>query len=224
MIKTGDEYRESINTGREIYIDGEQVHDVTKHPMFKPIVDVRARIYDLAHEAATQDVMSYVDDERRAQRDRQQNAADPTGLAGQAPRRRPGAGRGARRGDPRRRRDHRRDVGALRRPGRAQRGGSALRREHPASCAAGGHRGPVPHVGQHRSQGRPLEAAAGSGSRHAAARGEGDRRRHHRARRQVRDRRAYANQAFTKPTIANWGDAKLSDYAVGFIATSPRRA
>lgn len=27
---------------------------------------------------------------------------------------------------------------------------------------------------------------------------------------------AYANQAFTKPTIANWGDEKLSDYAVGF--------
>jgi 4-hydroxyphenylacetate 3-monooxygenase len=29
---------------------------------------------------------------------------------------------------------------------------------------------------------------------------------------------AYANQAFVKPTIANWGDEKLSDYAVGFIA------
>ena len=29
---------------------------------------------------------------------------------------------------------------------------------------------------------------------------------------------AYANQAFVKPTIANWGDNKLSDYAVGFIA------
>jgi 4-hydroxyphenylacetate 3-monooxygenase len=28
---------------------------------------------------------------------------------------------------------------------------------------------------------------------------------------------AYANQAFAKPTIANWGDAELSDYAVGFI-------
>ena len=28
---------------------------------------------------------------------------------------------------------------------------------------------------------------------------------------------AYANQAFVKPTIANWGDAELSDYAVGFI-------
>ena len=29
---------------------------------------------------------------------------------------------------------------------------------------------------------------------------------------------AYANQAFLKPTIANWGDCKLSDYALGFIA------
>ena len=28
---------------------------------------------------------------------------------------------------------------------------------------------------------------------------------------------AYANQAFTKPTIANWGNEKLSDYAVGFV-------
>jgi 4-hydroxyphenylacetate 3-monooxygenase len=30
---------------------------------------------------------------------------------------------------------------------------------------------------------------------------------------------AYANQAFTKPTIANWGNDELSDYAVGFIVT-----
>ena len=28
---------------------------------------------------------------------------------------------------------------------------------------------------------------------------------------------AYANQAFVKPTIANWGESELSDYAVGFI-------
>ena len=28
---------------------------------------------------------------------------------------------------------------------------------------------------------------------------------------------AYSNQAFVKPTIANWGDDELSDYAVGFI-------
>src|SRR3984893_14480041 len=28
---------------------------------------------------------------------------------------------------------------------------------------------------------------------------------------------AYSNQAFTKPTIANWGNSELSDYAVGFV-------
>ena len=33
---------------------------------------------------------------------------------------------------------------------------------------------------------------------------------------------AYANQAFLKPTIANWGDAKLSEYALGFIVQDGR--
>ncbi len=61
MIRTGDEYRESIRDGRAIWISGEKVDDVTTHPAFKPAVDARARVYDMAHEAATQDVMTYVD-------------------------------------------------------------------------------------------------------------------------------------------------------------------
>jgi 4-hydroxyphenylacetate 3-monooxygenase len=61
VIRTGDEYRDSIRDAREVWIDGERVGDVTSHPAFKPIVDVRARIYDMAHEAETRDVMSYVD-------------------------------------------------------------------------------------------------------------------------------------------------------------------
>jgi 4-hydroxyphenylacetate 3-monooxygenase len=63
MIRTGDQYRESLRDGREIWIDGERVEDVTTHPAFKPIVDIRARIYDLAHEDATSDVMAYKDAE-----------------------------------------------------------------------------------------------------------------------------------------------------------------
>ncbi len=63
MIRTGDEYRESIRDGRKVWIDGEKVDDVTVHPAFRPIVDARARIYDLAHESHTRDVMSYVDAE-----------------------------------------------------------------------------------------------------------------------------------------------------------------
>jgi 4-hydroxyphenylacetate 3-monooxygenase len=61
VIRTGAEYRESIQDGREVWIDGERVEDVTTHPSFKPIVDVRARIYDMAHEPGTADVMTYVD-------------------------------------------------------------------------------------------------------------------------------------------------------------------
>ena len=50
MIRTGDEYRESIRDGREVWINGERVDDVTTHPMFQPVVDIRARIYDMAHD------------------------------------------------------------------------------------------------------------------------------------------------------------------------------
>ena len=52
MIRTGDQYRESLRDGREVWIAGERVEDVTTHPMFKPLVDVRARIYDMQHEEA----------------------------------------------------------------------------------------------------------------------------------------------------------------------------
>src|SRR5688572_6920349 len=61
MIRTGDEYRESIRDGREVWINGERVDDVPTHPMFQPIVDIRARIYDMAHDPAMRDVMTTVD-------------------------------------------------------------------------------------------------------------------------------------------------------------------
>ena len=43
MIRTGDQYRDSIRDGREIHINGERVKDVTTHAAFKPLVDIRAR-------------------------------------------------------------------------------------------------------------------------------------------------------------------------------------
>ena len=61
MIRNGQDYRESIRDGREVYINGERVTDVPTHPMFKPLVDIRARIYDMAHEDATKDLMTYED-------------------------------------------------------------------------------------------------------------------------------------------------------------------
>ena len=37
MIRNGQDYRESIRDGREVFINGEKVKDVTQHPMFKPL-------------------------------------------------------------------------------------------------------------------------------------------------------------------------------------------
>ena len=66
MLMTGDEYRASIRDDREVWMDGERVADVTIHAAFKPIVDVRARIYDMAHEARYRDVMTYRDEKDEA--------------------------------------------------------------------------------------------------------------------------------------------------------------
>src|SRR5579862_7378399 len=59
MIRTGQQYLDSIRGNREVYINGERVKDVTRHPMLKPLVDIRTRIYDMQHEAATRDILSF---------------------------------------------------------------------------------------------------------------------------------------------------------------------
>ena len=38
MLRTGEQYREWIRDGRQVWINGERVKDVTTHPSFKPIV------------------------------------------------------------------------------------------------------------------------------------------------------------------------------------------
>ena len=59
MIRTGEQYRQGLQDGREVYMDGERVADVTTHPQIKSMVDIRARIYDLAHQETTRDAMTY---------------------------------------------------------------------------------------------------------------------------------------------------------------------
>jgi 4-hydroxyphenylacetate 3-monooxygenase len=59
MIRTGDQYREGLRDGREVWIEGERVTDVTKHPALKPIIDIKARMYDMAYEAQFRDTLSY---------------------------------------------------------------------------------------------------------------------------------------------------------------------
>lgn len=219
MIRTGEEYRESLRDGREVWIDGERVEDVTTHPAFKPIVDIRARIFDLAHEDATREVMSYVDGETgercpvgaklpltkadwTAKRVAVDTVLDDVG------------GIVTRVGDE--------TVGEM---WSLYDGQSVLNEIDPAFSEH------IRHHVRHAAIADPFHVSANTDPK-------GDRAR----RPQDQDpdvllhvvgenangvivrgakfetAAAYANQAFVKPTIGDWGDAKLSDYAVGFVA------
>ena len=217
MIRTGEEYRESLRDGREVWMSGERVHDVTTHPQFKPLVDARARIYDMAHEDATRDVVSYVGD------DGERNA-----ISTQLPRTREDwaakqrmvdavfddlGGVVTRVGDE--------TVGEMwslfdgksvldevdpQWSGNIERHILRAQREDPFHVSANtdpkGDRSKRPqdqdpdmllHVVRETDNGIVVR-----GAKYETA-------------------AAYSNQAFAKPTIANWGDSELSDYAVGFI-------
>jgi 4-hydroxyphenylacetate 3-monooxygenase len=218
MIRTGDEYRESIRDGREVYIAGERVADVTTHPAFKPIVDARARIYDLSHEPATQEVMTYVDEasgERNAvalkpptsQQDwHDKRAAVDTFMDDLG-------GVVIRVGDE--------TVGEM----WSLADGEDVLNEVDPRFAANIRR----HV-QRAVVADPFHVSANTdpkGDRSKRPQDQDPDMLLHVVRETdngivVRGAKyetaaAYANQAFTKPTIANWGNDELSDYAVGFI-------
>jgi len=55
---TGKEYLESLRDGREIWIYGERVKDVTTHPGFRNTARMIARLYDALHNPALQDVLT----------------------------------------------------------------------------------------------------------------------------------------------------------------------
>ena len=55
---TGAEYLESIRDGREIWIYGERVKDVTTHPAFRNTARMIARLYDALHDPERKDVLT----------------------------------------------------------------------------------------------------------------------------------------------------------------------
>src|SRR5919199_5912397 len=55
---TGQEYLESLRDGREIWLYGERVPDVTTHPAFRNTARMVARLYDALHDSATRDVLT----------------------------------------------------------------------------------------------------------------------------------------------------------------------
>src|SRR5215216_399450 len=219
MIRTGDEYRESIRDGREVWVNGQRVIDVTTHPMFKPVVDIRARIYDMAHEVAIRDIMTTIDP----------NSGERFAIGLQLPR-------------------TREDWQAKRRAvetvmddigGVVTRVGDETVGEMWSLYDGQDVLNEIDSTFSENIR-RHVDAAAKRDPFHVSANTDPNGDRSKRPQEQDPDMllhvvketdagivvrgakfetaAAYANQAFVKPTIANWGDNDLSDYAVGFIA------
>jgi 4-hydroxyphenylacetate 3-monooxygenase len=55
---TGSEYLESLVDGREVWIYGERVKNVTTHPAFRNSARMMARLYDSLHDPALSDVLT----------------------------------------------------------------------------------------------------------------------------------------------------------------------
>jgi len=216
MIRTGEAYRCSIRDDRVVFMNGERVRDVTTHPMFKPLVDIRARIYDMQHDAATAPIMTY------------QEAGDTHGIGNKLPYTQDDWWAKRRATD-----TVLEDIGGIvTRVGdetvgemwSLYDGQDVLNEVDPqfSKNIAGAiekviYRDPF-HVSANTDpkgdRSKPpqqqdpdmllhlvRETDAGIVVRGA----------------KFETAAAYANQAFTKPTIANWGDAAYSDYALGFI-------
>lgn len=216
MIRTGADYKDSIRDGRLVYMNGEKVADVTTHPQFKPLVDIRARIYDMAHDPATRDAMTVTQD---GEVNAMGNALPYTQADWWAKRRATDAVL--------------EDVGGIvTRVGDETVGemwslfdGQDVLAEIDPQFA----RNIENHINRVLKT-DPFHVSANTdpkGDRSKAPQDQDPDMLLHVVKETdagiiVRGAKyetaaAYANQAFTKPTIANWGNDALSDYAVGFI-------
>ena len=65
MLKTGKEHLESLRDGRRVYIGGERVDDVTRHPAFAAAAQTVAAIYDMKRASENLEITSYEEDGER---------------------------------------------------------------------------------------------------------------------------------------------------------------
>lgn len=58
-MRNGKAYVASLKDDREVWIDGERVQDVTKHPALRPAIDATAHLYDLQFEAEHASILGW---------------------------------------------------------------------------------------------------------------------------------------------------------------------
>jgi 4-hydroxyphenylacetate 3-monooxygenase len=63
--QNGAEYLESLRDGREVYVYGDRVADVTEHPAFRNTARMTARLFDALHDPARRDKLLPTDHRRQ---------------------------------------------------------------------------------------------------------------------------------------------------------------
>ena len=64
-MRTGAEYLESLRDGREVWVNGEKVKDVTTHPVLCRCAQTVARLYDLQRDPQYADLLTFIDPKGR---------------------------------------------------------------------------------------------------------------------------------------------------------------
>ncbi|MEM7535711.1 MAG: 4-hydroxyphenylacetate 3-hydroxylase family protein [Chloroflexota bacterium] len=218
MIRTGKEYIESIRDGRQVWVNGERVDDVPSHPYFKPLVDIRAHMYDMQHDQAHRDLLTYQDEVSgesnamfykppKTQQDWWDKYNGVNAVMNEV------NGVVTRVGDE--------TIGEV---------WSLYDGQEMLNSVDARFGENIEHHVQKALFADPFHVSANTdpkGDRSKRPQDQDPDMLLHVVKETDRGivvrgakfetAAAYSNQAFVKPTIANWGDAKLSDYAVGFI-------
>jgi 4-hydroxyphenylacetate 3-monooxygenase len=58
-LRSGSDYLKSLNDGRQVFVDGEKVADVTRHPAFREAARSVARLYDIAAAPENRERMTF---------------------------------------------------------------------------------------------------------------------------------------------------------------------
>ena len=59
MMRSGSDYLRALNDGRQVFVDGERVADVTRHPAFREAARSVARLYDIAAAPENRERMTF---------------------------------------------------------------------------------------------------------------------------------------------------------------------
>src|SRR5687768_10177685 len=56
--RDGNAYREGLRDGRNVWLEGRKIRDVTEEPLLRPVIDATAQLYDLQHDPKTRDILT----------------------------------------------------------------------------------------------------------------------------------------------------------------------